>query len=218
MWRGFPKRSPMLSWSKPVMFVYSKVTVTNWCFDVDGPPWKELLHLGRSHIPLPCGVGCCHYHLGLAMRHTCFISSDEVWFQLNAFSFILFAIEFWFLLFFEWCCVCCWWFSFLRLLLLLFYLFDGGFWKEVQYFVWGKPVMFVDSKVTVRKKRSFVDGPPLLELLHLGKSHIPSPCGAALLPLPFGNCHETYILSFSIVLMNSVPIPMCLFFCDTNCT
>ncbi|KAH0969135.1 hypothetical protein GBA52_029007 [Prunus armeniaca] len=26
-----------------------------------------------------------------------------------------------------------------------------------------------------------------------GRSHIPSPCGAALLPLPFGTCHETAV-------------------------
>ncbi|KAL4280997.1 hypothetical protein GQ457_03G037390 [Hibiscus cannabinus] len=36
-----------------------------------------------------------------------------------------------------------------------------------------------------------VDGSPLREYLRQRQSHIPSPCGAASLLLPFGTCHET---------------------------
>ncbi|KAJ0014168.1 hypothetical protein Pint_20046 [Pistacia integerrima] len=60
--------------------------------------------------------------------------------------------------------------------------------------------MFVHSKVNVTDKC-----PLTLMVLPLwsssvdGWSHIPSPCGAALLPLPFGTGHETNIfLHFSI--------------------
>lgn len=62
------------------MLVDSESTVTNKCSDVDGPPLKKVL-LGRSHILLSGGVGCCHYHLGLAMCHAFLISCDEVEFH-----------------------------------------------------------------------------------------------------------------------------------------
>lgn len=47
------------------MLADSELTVTNKCSDVDGPPLK--VFLGRSHILLPCGMGCGHYRLGFAM-------------------------------------------------------------------------------------------------------------------------------------------------------
>lgn len=61
-----PVKSHILSRSKPAMLADSELTVTNKCSDVDGPPLKKVF-LGRSHIPLPCGVGCGHYRLAFAM-------------------------------------------------------------------------------------------------------------------------------------------------------
>ncbi|KAJ0079966.1 hypothetical protein Patl1_22852 [Pistacia atlantica] len=56
--------------------------------------------------------------------------------------------------------------------------------------------MFVHSKVNVTDKCPLTSMVlPLRSSSVDGWSHIPSPCGAALLPLPFGTGHETNIFS-----------------------
>lgn len=63
------------------MLADSELTVTNKCSDVDGPPLK--VFLGRSHILLPCGMGCGHYRLGFAMWHAFLVSCDKVEFHIK---------------------------------------------------------------------------------------------------------------------------------------
>jgi len=69
----------------------------------------------------------------------------------------------------------------------------GDFYSGVSYYFEGKQIVFACSQVTVIKRFSGVTEPPLEVASPLECSHIPLPCGAASLPLPFGTGHEKNI-------------------------